>query len=401
MNKIGVKLGITYIILAGIFTILMIVVNAIPSHEIEKNVCNSAHFFPEKEMYIQVLPTKYWQLDNYTDVTMLNICASAKSDTPVYSAMTNPYHEGIPTKSLLTYSTFKSKIDVDYYGRYWHGYQVTLRPLLFFLNYRGILTINYFVLLSIVTFLIYALWKHLGIVEAISVFVGLLAVALPIIPMSLQFSTCFYISLLSTLIVIYFPAIRKSIDHKMIFFFIVGAFTSFMDFLTAPIITFGLPYLVMTLLTKENTNKLKEMLLLFCSWCLGYGLLWATKWGICYILTGENILTDAISQAELRLSDIYVEPRISIFTHLWNNLLKISYGWLVIIPLLWLYWKFNKGYHVMHKYGWLVVLAILPPLWLFMLWNHTQIHFFFSYRNLFISIVCILLFVQKTFYCKA
>ena len=62
-----------------------------------------------------------------------------------------------------------------------------------------------------------------------------------------------------------------------------------MDFLTTPILTLGFPLVVFIAVNKEK-DRLKTLFTQSFIWLLGYASIWASKWLIGWILTGENII---------------------------------------------------------------------------------------------------------------
>lgn len=94
------------------------------------------------------------------------------------------------------------------------------------------------------------------------------------------------------------------------------------------------------------------MIALCVAWGLGYGLLWASKWMMGYLLTGNNILTDAMQSAELRTSNQYkgMEMTIpNIIRFIWTNieakgLIPLFYAGIVgILLCLGLYLKCSRA----------------------------------------------------------
>lgn len=136
------------------------------------------------------------------------------------------------------------------YARYWHGYQIFLRPLLTVFSYHTILAINYTLLALLILFVLYATYKTLGIIHASTLAASLILTNVFIVPLALQFSTCYYIFLLAMAFFMLKPdyAIRK--DTCIYTFFIIGGVTSFMDFLTTPLLTLAMPLLTLMALNQ-------------------------------------------------------------------------------------------------------------------------------------------------------
>lgn len=97
--------------------------------------------------------------------------------------------------------------------------------------------------------------------------------------------------------------------HTGIFFFIVGSVSSFIDLLTAPLVTLGITAITYFLLMQKEEEKtsikkyILEILKIGIAWVLGYGITWASKWVIVELVYGRPIISQAITQAFFR-SDI-------------------------------------------------------------------------------------------------
>ncbi len=75
--------------------------------------------------------------------------------------------------------------------------------------------------------------------------------------------------------------------NLMLYFFVVGMVENFFDFLTYPIITLGIPLIVLLWLKiRDESADLKENMIFTVkssvSWGLGYALTWIAKWVNCY-----------------------------------------------------------------------------------------------------------------------
>ena len=198
-------------------------------------------------------------------------------------------------------------LNKESYGRYWHGYQVTLKPLMTIMDYSAIRILNYILFSLLIVVCSWLIYRKIGKAACGLFVLSLALINFPIVPLSLQFSTCFYLSFLSMIAVMVFPRLVEKDDNLYCTFFIIGGITSFMDFLTTPQLTLGLPMIV-CLLMSNRKDKWKYVIYISIAWALGYGLIWASKWLVGYLLTGTNILADAMESAKLRTSDVYKGP---------------------------------------------------------------------------------------------
>ena len=92
-----------------------------------------------------------------------------------------------------------------------------------------------------------------------------------------------------------------------LFFFVVGMMENFFDFLTYPIITLGIPLiLLLWMRVRDEKTDLKDNLLFTIwssiSWGVGYALTWIAKWGITTVVLGVRYFIRNLSVIEYRLN---------------------------------------------------------------------------------------------------
>ena len=403
------KIFVLYIFLISIFTLLLITVFAIPTSAIKNNIVESAKQIQKEGLWFQPLGFYLFQIDNMTDCLMMNINASANSDNPIRSSMivnySQPYEYGDTgtylkmdetTLDIAENGANESTIFSDY-ARYWHGYQVVLRPLLYIFNYNQIRILNYitfFILLSITLLLLY---KRLNIIFALTFAATLVLSNIMIVPLAIQFSTCFYIAFIGMILILYR---KKTIDSKQsaILFFSIGAFTSYMDFLTTPILTLGFPLVVLVAIDKEK-ERLKTLFTQSFIWLLGYASIWSSKWLIGWILTGENIIDTALACAQQRVGNTIVFGGVEMYmnqffdiilTKISNMIYPICIAIGIMIALLIFY--FYKNRDKVKNFNWLVIISLMPIVWFIVMKNHSLQHIFFTWRDFMLTLWCMLIF---------
>lgn len=101
-------------------------------------------------------------------------------------------------------------------------------------------------------------------------------------------------------------AIRgEKIKHINLFFFIVGGMACFIDFLTVPIISLGLPLTIYFLKLQkvrklEWKETLKTIFFASLSWGIAYGTIWFAKWALVDIIYHRGLITTALKQVNYR-----------------------------------------------------------------------------------------------------
>lgn len=216
--------GIFFACIAS-YLILLILVNFIPTNWISHNLQKSSEtLIQEDEKQIIPLPHKTEILFNYSDVIMLNLVASVDSQHPFAASLLSrksyiPGQEQMidttPTVSIPANEQYlepdKNCLIREFYGmmhgdtlassseyaRYWHGYQVLLRPLLLFLDLHGIrIFLLVCMMVLFLTFCILA-GKRLGIFTALAFALGLLSVSIFTLTRSINESLLFLFTLAS------------------------------------------------------------------------------------------------------------------------------------------------------------------------------------------------------------
>ena len=414
--KYFIRIFFTFLFLLAFFTLFVIASHLIPSSAISNNTAQSAKVLQQEGLYPKFLNFKLFQMDNFTDAYMLYLSLSADSSNPVESAMMNYFYS---SEDFHDHSYYKLAIDIENlalnqsehfdkesYGRYWHGYQVFLRPILTVFNYSQIRIINYIlfsILLIACTRLIY---KKIGNAIAALFIFSLILINFPIVPLSMQFSTVFYIAFVAIILILTKRKILEKKENVFCFFFIIGAVTSYFDFLTAPLIALGLPLIIYQLSIQDNDNKYLTTIRLSVLWGFGYALLWASKWVIAYVLTDINPFADVMQAAEMRSSNLYKGMEMTIpkvFTFIWESASDAHLAWLfygtivLLVGFLIIYFaRLLKNKNIFWKYGWLLLIAASVPAWYLLLRNHSIQHFWFTWRALLVSLFSGLIFLYHT-----
>lgn len=407
--KLFEKFISSYFILLISFTLLIICVHMIPQSAIRDNVAISTHTLEQEGLYKKFFNFKLFQMDNYTDSYMLNLAIAADNKNPIEAAMMN-YAYKSSNYMNLAYDTENiangnmNGLEKSSYGRYWQGYQITLRPLLTILSYPQIRILNYILFTLLIVIIIYCIHKYISIYVSVIFACSLLLINFPIVPYSMQFSTCFYIAFISMILIMRFPLLTNSLSNVLCTFFVIGGITSYFDFLTTPQLTLGLP-LIIYMLIRRPENSWKMIILICITWGLGYGILWASKWLMGYLLTGNNLLVDAMKSAELRTSNLYKGMHMTIpniLEFIWNNikakgLMPMFYGGIVgILLCLAIYVRILKSKQCFKEYSWLLLVTMIVPVWFLILRNHSIQHGWFTWRAFLLPLFSLMLFIYYT-----
>lgn len=385
-------------------TILMLLINLLPEKAMKQHITESVKVMEQEQDYHEVIPGMISsRLDNFTDSIML-VSSAHKAETGLIDRTMNGYrvlYEGkTPSETLAAYGTGEEGYSVSPYSRYWHGYQIILKPLLLFFNYQEIRYLNMCLqFLLIIGIVIEMVKKKMGI-YIFSYMVMLFSLMPFSIGLSLQFSSVFYITNIAVYILLKWFEIIKEKKNFFLFFLIVGMLTSFMDLLTYPLVTLGIPLVFYFLLMEKKTllyNVIKTVKYSII-WAIGYIGMWSGKWIIGSILLRKNIITDAIDALLNRTSS---ETADASFTHwsviekntgaMFSTPVKLLFLGTLLILLVVLICKTirdRKNYFANWHY---LLIACMPIAWYMVAANHSYMHFWFTYRELSILIFAVLI----------
>lgn len=377
------KYLLIFISLIGFYTVSLAIVYIIPNDMIQVNYEDSMTYIQGEGDY-PVQPfggTTAARLDNFTDRVMLE--GTIKDDEVNF---------------------LKASHNIREYPRYWHGYQLVLRPLLMIMNYTNIRYINMFFILLLLTLVFSDIKKRLGVLYSSSFLLSMTMIYVAIFPYSMQFTTSFSVTMFAMLGVGQLVQQKKAANLNLLFF-ITGSFVNFVDFLTYPLITLGFPLIYAILLKnesdKEVTCKENFLFVIFSSisWGIAYALTWISKWIISSLVLAENVLKNAVEQAAFRTGGSTEVVEVSAFRAIKDNVnlmfdgpnFKLLIFLLILWIIVWLF--FGKSVEVAKKYLPIVLLAIYPYVWYVVLANHSIFHSWFTYRNQAITVFALLSFL--------
>ena len=391
-------------LIAGL--LLIIGVYLLPTGRMKGHVANSADTFNYEGEYPEIVQGyRNSILDNYTDALMYATAIHPGTGNPVSDAMRNRRYEDSGSnlaQSLNDYANdVTGKEDARYemeYPRYWHGYLVILKPLLLFFDIGEIRMFNMVIQGALLLFLFYQADKKLGGRSIVPIGM-MMAVLNPIVlPLSLQYSWVYYIALVSADILLF---MREPFQNKkyLYLFLVTGAMTSYMDLLTYPLITLGLPAVLLFLMereTKWQTRFLRSVEIIL-TWGIGYGVMWFGKWFLAWILGVNSMFADAFGEIGIRLSSTgEAQEALSGIMVLAKNIgviVKWPYIFMLLLFLggcILLWYKNRGGCQVKDKVLYslpYIVMILLPVVWLMILANHSWVHSRYTYRELAVTVL--------------
>lgn len=373
--------------------ILLILVFKLPTGEMKNNVQRSTPVYDYEGVYPQLMAGyKMSQLDNCTDATMLlNAITPPTSYRDAMLVYRTNYADRNPTGSLTDYANdVKSKTYVEDYPRYWHGYLVILKPLLLFFDVSDIRVFNMFLQSGLLLYIIWQMMKKKRERFLVPFIVSLLLMNPITIPLSFQFSTVSYIMLFSVIIALKNEA--WTFARQLFFFMLIGIATAYFDFLTFPLVGLYFPLIFMLMAEKSIKSSLKLVVLGSISWIFGYAGMWGGKWLIGSLITGRNIFKNAMAGAGK-----YTGHEIGAVEIIFKNmqvLMKYPILFLGIGLLIYYIMQFiksQKSHGVsIAEYVPFALIAFAPICWYIAAGTHSYIHYWFTYRELCVSVFAML-----------
>ena len=380
--------------------LLLVLAYSLPINPIMKNVDASV----ETVNYISshmTDPDTGKSLDIYTDSIMMEE-AEYESELSAIKKAAFSYYNLIPYfpaqisfVNIHTGTVSCIDMETESYARYWHGYLIFLKPALTFFTYEQIRILNLVLQTSLLAVLLVLIWSKIR--ESIFPFlITVMLMAPTTISKCLQYSSVYYLMLISTIIYLWNP--KKLINHRNIhyYFLVIGIICNYIDFLTAPMITLAFPlcFYVANEIKNGNTctkDLLWSVLLSCAEWVAGYAFMWVGKWTIAYILKVDAILWTVKNAFLLRSSTEYT-ARIPTVISNFEYLLSNKYvSWFIV---LWI--AFFLAYNTVKKrIDWkhliLLFIPMIPAVWTFVMAEHSTVHLWMTFRNMAPAVMSVML----------
>lgn len=391
---------------AVVGTLLLCLVTLIPQELLEENVREAASVLYAEGDHPEVFSgSRGTWLDNYSDAVMISTSYFSLGDV-LSDALLVPHvslSDSDPLVSLYQwfYGTGLDASDfyMVTYGRYWHGYQVFLKPLLVVMGYSSIRSLNMVLQVAAVLGLMYALvkrgWDHLC-PPVLLLWVSLSPATLM---WSLQYSAVFYSTVLGCVALV-LAYDRLDTLGRCLVFEGIGVTVAYLDLSSYPIVSLGVPLILLLSLEWGRPRTVREVaaeaVALCASWAVGYGGMWAMKWVIATALTDEDVIVGALAAAALRMSDLddsFQEGAYTFWGVLKSNASQLfSVGFIVafvacaVAGVVLLVRRGRAG----ARSNWPATAAVLaacliPFVWYFVVLNHSGTHYWMTWRCLAIT----------------
>ena len=402
----------------AVLFVLLLGACALPAQPVLEHVYDSAQTIQQEGLYPEYFGFKLFQMDNYTDTIMLFEAAAMGEQDPLTAMMTATAYNvdnfetmagdlAVYCERTIPLSTGAQKavqLVPFSYARYWHGYLIWLRPLLLVTDITGVRVVQYLVLAALFAAVAVLLRRRCGLRAAVWFAVSQLLVTAFWAPHQVQFFTCFAVAYAGCVWVLAKP--RRS-DDVCLALLVLGVVTSFCDLLVTPVLTLGLPLVCWLLEPQQRlragTRQCGIVVGGSLTWGVGYLLCWASKWVLAGLVTGQNVIADALHQVGVRTAaDSWHGMELTwrnIFIFLYDTLNSRHLFWpalAVLAVLIALFILSIRSKTALVRALPLALTTCMTPTWFVLLRTHSIQHGWFTWRALGLTVFAGLAFL---YYC--
>ena len=378
---------------------LLLAAFALPTEPMRENALASQDVFAREGSYPMARTLGVdAKLDNFTDSMMLVQAGYQAPETTLLQRTLNVYRPfphgnrgaaGVYAESLAA----PAPAPQSNYGRYWHGYLAVLKPLLSLFTYEQLRVVNA-VWVALLGLIVAALMWRRGLRRYILPFVVTVLLFDPVATaMNMFYTQVYAVTMLACIAILSgWNWLRARTGRLLLLFTLTGCLTSYLDLLTCPLVSFGVPcVLCLCLSAPDWKDGLKLVLTALICWGIGYGGMWAGKWVLAALLGGENIglletlrLRSSAAGASNPLGAIAVIVK-RLLVHLRVPMLALALLLALVLAVLFLR---HSPLEKLKSLAWLpwAAVCLLPFVWITFTQNHSYIHRWFVYRLLAICV---------------
>lgn len=332
-------------------SLALIIVFSLPEERIRMHIARASNIIFEEGNYPYLgAQTEGCMLDNYTDALLFMFNYSADSEHPIESAfiargVAIPSVEGVDTlKVALEDPNWKELLGGDRSSN-WLGINIILRPMLFLFDINQCRIVWNIICYIILAITICVIAKKINSYIALGYAVTMWTFGF--YATSLSFSLGGQCIIIANIAICYI--LSKNLRNINIFntMLYVGILTAFFDWLSIPLVTWGLPILIYYIvLTEKNNAKLHIAALVKSGfgWCIGYAGMICSKCIIAVMLQGKegwnyfvNRITADTAGNSIEMWLLSIRKMIDCifpFNLFPSNNLIFTVGWLAIILLI-------------------------------------------------------------------
>ncbi len=410
MKKIGLLIA-GFAAALFLAVLLLYISSLIPDESVREKFAESADILCEKDVFFCAQKDyNFSKIDRYADAILLNIAWNLKSDLP--SLMWTPYYSsGFQNENNNLYDAVHVGKDesttgsLKEYVRYWHGSATIMRILHMFLNIRGIYLLHGILLILLTLITVGLLISRKMLAEAIALIIGMAGVNIWFVPLSLEYYWTFLCMLVASMVVLRFAEKGKK-EWFLFIFFMTGIVTAYLDFLSTETVTLTVPLLLAYRYERKEEKKsggFRQYAGYSMIWGVGYVGMWVSKWILAACITGENMLPYVRGHVSERMGRNI--SGLSTFSRLFGTIgknLACLFPWgygapgavcgiAILIIALYIGFVYRSGKKAGGDILIYAAIAAIPYVRYFVLFNHSFLHYFFTYRAQIVTIMILCL----------
>jgi hypothetical protein len=226
------------------------------------------------------------------------------------------------------------------YWRYWHGYQILSRPLLYRFTLAGVHYVVFALFLLSGVFFVSQVWRissgcgwSLVIAFLCVPIVDQLAMLAHAMVWIIAFSVGGWLLLPS-------KSSAPKGRNLYLWFLVLGMLCCYFDLFTVPLVSLTIPLVGLYWkgeLSEGEKLTVRSICLLSVMWLAGYSICWSTKWLIVFVINGRGAMTDLANVIQHRIGvggspmgDNGQYLKVSALRSILINAKACWYGWLIV-----------------------------------------------------------------------
>ncbi len=434
MKKAVIKLIFKMVLILILSTVVgaffLSIVYLLPTDRIQENVHASVEqLVKEGDHFTIFSDLQYTDFDNYSDANYLNGALVDNAAEGVFSCLYGYEYvnanaqiaEDKPVAVLASVFQEDKKLQYKEYGRrFWNGYEVVLKPMLFFLNYGQIRKINLYLGFVLLLVLVLLLHKYDLSKYSVALVISYLLLNPVTMAASMAFSGFLFCTYIPCILMLVFNKKLNKSKSYPIFFMLVGICVAYFNMNYLQLLSFAYVltfYCILNDLSKNMKDVLVTFVSLFVCWSAGFFGMYFMKWLLCELVTDMYFISDMIERSLYRISATayYTGPSISRIGALFKNVkfFVVNTFWLLIelgyIVFVYFTGRKNKKYSslsvVLHENASMLLMFflvfVLVILRFLIFANHVYVHAWVMYRLfdaavLFFNVTIMNIFVRGT-----
>ncbi|MCR5177441.1 MAG: hypothetical protein K6C95_00490 [Lachnospiraceae bacterium] len=415
---------------ALILTAVLVLSNGIPRSAMKKNILASAEYLCEGDMFaFEWESVAASRMDHYADSILLGIAWQTDGDHPLENVMRSAYyHDPLKEENENLLDAVRDDLPSNQeYMRYWHGSVALVRPLLTVMSVRDMYVFFAVLMVILIALLIIMLARRRALSPVIGLGAGLIMTAAWFVPESLEYTWCYLLALVFSILAV-IRSTRKNMLPAAVFFMLAGMLTSYMDFLTTETLTLTIPLLIMLYLEKngdgsaagsgrdDSTKERKGLaasvrmvISAAAGWFAGYACMWALKWILAALVTHADMRSIVMEHVTERLvgdvsnlqiiADSYygfsISRNITALLPFGLGNGGLFAGVIIIIACIYFGFVYRRKVFDRAKILAFSVVGLVPYLRYLVVYNHSYIHYFFTFRAQMATVLAIALILGE------